>query len=148
MNLILTPQNLSFLFGALLLLIGMIGGNFEIGGIRIPVVPTRIRVHAAMAGFTFIGFALWQPSRHDDTHTAMGSLEWDMDRLGADYASFPLDNIPEHCRDACALDSKCLAWTYVKPNTIRGPKPVCYLKNAVPPPQNNGCCVSGVRRVP
>ncbi len=76
----------------------------------------------------------------------MSEMEWNKDRFGADYASFPLptDN-PKSCEDACRSDAGCKAWTFVKPNTIRGPSPMCYLKNAVPPPQDNAACVSGIK---
>jgi TPR repeat protein len=79
----------------------------------------------------------------------MSDMEWDTDRFGADYTGFslPTDN-PKQCEDACRSDEKCRAWTYVKPNTIRGPKPMCYLKSAIPPRQDNPNCVSGIKVAP
>jgi len=76
----------------------------------------------------------------------MSEMTWNQDRFGADYSAFPLptDN-PKQCEDACKSVSKCKAWTYVKPNTIRGPNPMCYLKEAIPPPREDPCCVSGTK---
>jgi len=76
----------------------------------------------------------------------MSPMEWGMDRGGADYKVFDLpgDN-PSLCLNACARDSRCMAWTYVKPNTIQGPRPRCWLKQAVPPPSRNPACVSGYK---
>ena len=78
------------------------------------------------------------PQVKEPTQSKMSEMEWNKDRLGADYSWFPLpsDN-PKLCEDACSSDSKCKAWTFVKPNTIRGPSPICYLKSAAPPPQDN-----------
>ena len=51
-------------------------------------------------------------------------MEWDINRPGSDFSNFnlPAPN-PELCRDRCAQDPKCKAWTYVKPNTVQGPNP-------------------------
>ncbi len=73
-------------------------------------------------------------------------LEWDTDRPGLDYHSMDLPSPdPNLCLRECYYDPQCQAWTYVKPNTIQGPYPRCWLKYAVPPPQLNSCCVSGVK---
>jgi|GEM_PF-3078332 hypothetical protein len=78
--------------------------------------------------------------------STMGPMEWDTDRMGQDYSNFDLPKAnPALCRDACARDPKCKAWTYVKPNTIQGAKPRCWLKYAVPRPRHSTCCVSGVK---
>jgi hypothetical protein len=83
---------------------------------------------------------------HGKPEPKMNEMEWNTDRLGADYTFFPLptDN-PKQCEDACRFDEKCRSWTYVKPNTIREPAPMCYLKNAIPPSQDNPSCVSGTK---
>ncbi|GEM_PF-4838239 len=84
--------------------------------------------------------------RSTSSMPVMGPMEWDTDRMGLDYSNFDLPEAdPALCRDACARDSKCKAWTYVKPNTIQGPRPRCWLKYAVPRPSHNTCCVSGVK---
>jgi hypothetical protein len=53
------------------------------------------------------------------------------------------DTRVKQCSDACAANKDCLAWTYVKPNTIQGPLGNCWLKNAIPAPVANNCCISG-----
>ena len=73
-------------------------------------------------------------------------MEPDTDRPGMDYTSFDLPYAdPKLCMEACNRDPRCRAWTYVKPNTIQGPRPRCWLKHSVPPPKPHYCCVSGVK---
>jgi hypothetical protein len=73
------------------------------------------------------------------------AMEWDTNRMGSDYSNFDLPrDDPGLCRDACANEPNCKAWTYVKPN-FQGPKPRCWLKYAVPQATPNTCCVSGVK---
>jgi hypothetical protein len=72
-------------------------------------------------------------------------MEFDVDRPGSDFHNFDLAApSPEVCRDACASDGRCLAYTYVRPG-VQGPSARCWLKNAVPNAVSNSCCVSGVR---
>lgn len=67
------------------------------------------------------------------------------DRMGSDYTSIEMGAPdPYLCQQACENDYKCRAWTYVRPHTIQGPIPLCWLKSAVPAPEGRGCCVSGV----
>jgi hypothetical protein len=62
-----------------------------------------------------------------------------------DYRSFtPAVADPAACSSACAAEAQCRAWTYVRPNTVQGPSPRCWLKSGVPPAQPNACCDSGV----
>lgn len=74
-----------------------------------------------------------------------GTREPGWDRPGSDYFSFilraPRDSM---CAWRCMQDSRCRAWTYVRPG-IQGPRARCWLKNAVPAPVRNTCCVSGVK---
>ena len=74
------------------------------------------------------------------------SLEGDVDRPGGDYANFDLASGDANaCKGACEKDgSKCKAWTFVKAG-MQGPKPRCWLKNAIPPASTNNCCTSGAR---
>lgn len=145
----MTLQTISFIFGALLILVGILGGGFEVKELKIPKVHIGSRLISSFAGVLFISFAVWLSFGKvniEDSQVRMSDMEWDTDRFGADYTglTLPTDN-PELCKDACRSDSNCKAWTYVKPNTIRGPKPICYLKIAIPPPQDNVCCVSGTK---
>ncbi|MBW1744301.1 MAG: PAN domain-containing protein [Deltaproteobacteria bacterium] len=79
--------------------------------------------------------------------TVSRGMEYNVDRMGQDYQNFDLPKAdPRICQEKCAADPKCKAWTYVKPNTIQGPRPRCWLKHSVPPPRESDCCVSGVKR--
>lgn len=97
-------------------------------------------VRAAVA---LLLFAAPSRSRSDGP----GDLEWDIDRQGSDYAEFVLEAAdPTVCQERCQLDDRCRAWTYVKENTVKGPKPRCYLKSDVPTPKPMPGRVSGVKR--
>jgi PAN domain len=76
-----------------------------------------------------------------------GSLEFGVNRPGQDMASFDLDegDTPADCASLCEQSSDCRAFTFVQPG-IQAAKPRCWLKNAVPEPQESACCVSGVKR--
>lgn len=72
-------------------------------------------------------------------------FEHDVDRPGGDYRNFDLTRPePRDCERACAGDSRCAAFTYVRPG-VQGPHPRCWLKTVAAAPVANGCCVSGVR---
>jgi hypothetical protein len=60
---------------------------------------------------------------------------------GSDYANFNADS-QYVCRNACGGDSRCQAWTWVKPG-IQGPSGRCWLKHRVPTLVKDGCCNSG-----
>jgi hypothetical protein len=80
-----------------------------------------------------------------DPTPSLGGWSGDnIDRPGGDFANFDLNGaFPSDCRDACAKDGKCQAWTYVKPG-VQGPKARCWLKSSVPPARANSCCISEV----
>ena len=73
------------------------------------------------------------------------TAEDNTDRPGADYKNFDLPQ-PNWtlCRDACANDGNCRAYTYVKPGA-QGATARCWLKSSVPAAVQNGCCISGAR---
>jgi len=76
---------------------------------------------------------------------AAGSFEKNRDRPGSDYRRFEIANPqPALCQQACNNESKCRAWTYVKPG-VQGNKARCWLKNDVPSAKVSSCCVSGVK---
>lgn len=79
----------------------------------------------------------------------MNQMALEVNRAGSDYRYFDMmKSSPTACEDACATDSQCKAWTYVRPG-VRGPFARCWLKNTVPPPtQGAQCCVSGVKLHP
>jgi len=74
------------------------------------------------------------------------AMQWNTVRPGSTFRSFNLRTAaPEACREACFNNRYCRAWTYVKPYTLYGSRPRCLLKDAVPPPRRDRCCVSGVK---
>jgi PAN domain len=81
--------------------------------------------------------------------TRPGPVEASIDRTGGDYRSFDLPSDPtaEPCKKACEGESRCRAWTYVRPGYL-GPSASarCYLKSQVKPPRRKPCCMSGVVR--
>lgn len=84
--------------------------------------------------------------RSGGSQEPMLPTEPDIDRAGLDYDNFDLESAdPQICKDTCAGDPRCKAWTYVKPG-YQGNKARCWLKNGKPQPRNNNCCVSGVKQ--
>jgi hypothetical protein len=88
------------------------------------------------------------PAKKSNNCCASGTIgEADTDRPGGDYTHF--DNVmgmavtPQLCQTICQNQEKCMAWTFVKPGTIQGPKGVCWLKDTIPPPVKNSSCISG-----
>ena len=148
----MTLQTMSFIFGALLLAVAILGGGFEVKEVKISNASTSVRILAGLVGLVFmaVGLGLWLPSTSTGTTpiaptATMSEREHDKDRLGGDYTGFDIntDHI-EDCETACKDDTKCRAWTYVKAG-VKGPSARCYLKNVVPAISNNPCCVSGTK---
>jgi len=76
-----------------------------------------------------------------------GGFEVNTLRPGGDYSSFDLvEARPELCRDECTNDSRCLAFTYVKPGP-QAPQAHCWLKNFAPGRMEDPCCVSAAKIV-
>lgn len=76
-----------------------------------------------------------------------GPIEYGIERTGGDYRSF---NVEPHadgqqCAAACTEESRCRAWTYVRPG-YHGPAARCVLKARITPPRRKPCCISGVTR--
>jgi len=74
-------------------------------------------------------------------------MEQNVDRPGGGVLRQfnPATDDPTLCQQACLDDEDCHAWTYVKPNTIQGPSPNCWLKPEISPPVPNNCCISGTK---
>ncbi|XQQ07526.1 MAG: PAN domain-containing protein [Leptolyngbya sp. IPPAS B-1204] len=73
------------------------------------------------------------------------TVEFNTDRPGRDYRDFDLSQpCATRCQAACADDSDCVAYTYVKPG-VQGSKARCWLKDRVASPTRNSCCISGVK---
>lgn len=75
------------------------------------------------------------------------AVEFSIDRTGGDYRSFELPSDPTGlaCKAACDGETRCRAWTYLRPG-YGGPAARCFLKDHVKPPRRRPCCVSGVVR--
>lgn len=85
------------------------------------------------------------PSPRPTVATASLTVEEGVDRPGSDYRNFDLpDTNFESCREACAKDANCAAYTFVKAG-IQSVSARCWLKSAVPPGGPSSCCVSGVK---
>lgn len=76
-----------------------------------------------------------------------GSLEFSIDRHGGDYKSMDVnaDATGEVCAKLCQEDSKCRAFTYLRPG-YGGASARCFLKDRITKPKRKPCCVSGVVR--
>ena len=81
------------------------------------------------------------------TVQSSGKVESGINRPGGDYKDFVMEpSIAGFapCQSACTSNSQCKAWTFVVAG-VQGPKPHCWLKNTIPKPINDKCCVSGVK---
>ena len=149
----MTLRTMSFIFGAFLLAVGILGGSFEVKEVKVSNVTTSVRIFAGLAGLVFIGLGFWQPSflatsdpaRSGGPTATMSEREHDKDRYGGDYSFFDVstDHI-EDCEGACKADTKCVAWTYVRPGYVK-PHAWCALKSVIPAISDNPCCVSGTK---
>ncbi len=76
---------------------------------------------------------------------ALGSgFEPGIDRPGSDIKNGFHTASAQACRKACQDNTKCKSFTWVKPNTIQGPKGRCWIKHSIPKAVNRSCCISGV----
>lgn len=73
------------------------------------------------------------------------TFELNTDRLGSDYRQIHQIHSANDCKDLCAQDGNCKAYTWVKPG-VQAPHGVCYLKNPAPPQTPNNCCISGIKQ--
>jgi hypothetical protein len=56
----MTLQSMSFIFGALLLAVGILGGGFEVKEIKVSNVSIGVRIVAGIVGLFFVGLGFWQ----------------------------------------------------------------------------------------
>jgi len=154
----MTLPMMSFIFGALLLAVGILGGGFEVKEVKVSNVTTTGRILAGLFGAAFIVLGFWHsslPTTSEPTPLAplpaastaarMSEREHDKNRFGGDYSTFDVatDRI-EDCEGKCKEAQQCAAWTYVKPGFSR-PNAVCWLKDVAPAISDNVCCVSGTK---
>jgi serine/threonine protein kinase len=76
---------------------------------------------AGLTGYQYLQLTRW-------------NLELNTDRIGADYNNMYISKPdPDLCKQICAVDEQCQAFTYVRPG-IEGDRARCYFKNGVPSP--------------
>jgi hypothetical protein len=94
------------------------------------------------AGTTTTATATGTPS---SSYTSLPpDAEADTDRFGSDIDMKVLEAPdPMLCYNLCQANSRCAAWSYVKPGAL-GRNPICFLKSPEPKPYRNKCCVSGI----
>lgn len=74
-----------------------------------------------------------------------GTFEGGVDRPGFDYANFQqMSPRAILCQNRCDSDTRCRAWTYVKPG-VQGANARCWLKDRVPKAVKSNCCTSGIK---
>lgn len=96
-----------------------------------------------------ISFSIFILSGHLATASSQDNItvERDTDRVGGDYKNFDLSEAKyQLCRNACANDSNCRAYTYAHPGVQGRSKAHCWLKNPVPEASSSSCCISGVKK--
>ena len=71
-------------------------------------------------------------------------VEPNVDRPGSDFKILWLKGGLQACQEACAQNPQCKSYTYVRTG-VEGRLEGCWMKNGVPPPVEDGCCVSGVK---
>jgi hypothetical protein len=104
------------------------------------VIPAAERDNCCISGAR--GGAVTGPG---DGGASALTAEDNINRRGGDYKNFDLSqNIWTSCRDACANDGNCKAYTYTRPG-VQGPNARCWLKSSAPAAERDNCCISGVR---
>jgi hypothetical protein len=108
---------------------------------------TRSAAAAVIFALVVIGFGAGAgDGSADEQRRPSVSMEYDIDRPGADYSNFEVrDGNPEACRSRCAGEGRCQAFTFVKAG-VQGRFARCYLKTTVPPRRADRCCISGVKQ--
>ncbi len=93
-----------------------------------------------------VALLLWCDLSYAEERALMSDPDYGFDRAGGDYRNFtPRTSDPTLCEEACANDAQCLAWSYVKPHSVKGPHPECWLKNIVPDKKEVSHVVSGTK---
>jgi PAN domain len=100
-------------------------------------VTTRAENSCCVSGVR--GAAVLEPKR--------GPVEFSIDRTGGDYRTVEIapDPTGSACSEACKGETRCRAWTYLRPG-YHGPAAHCFLKDRITAPRRRPCCISGVVR--
>ena len=72
------------------------------------------------------------------------SVENNINRYGSDIRGIEIASAGACCQ-ACLAESRCRAYTYVKPG-VQADHAMCWLKSSVPPTNPDTNCISGVKR--
>ncbi len=79
----------------------------------------------------------------------MSDPDYGIDRPWKDYDDFvPKTPDPTLCEERCENESRCVAWSYVKPHSAKGSNARCYLKDAVSEQKEAAHVVSGTKIKP
>jgi hypothetical protein len=102
-------------------------------------IPPEVREDCCISGLKGAG------GGQGGAQTAGQRFEHDVNRAGYDYRDFaPARASAVECAQACGRESRCRAWTWVK-SDHEPPSGHCWLKNTVPEPGADECCVSGLK---
>jgi hypothetical protein len=103
--------------------------------------------HCAPRRVVFVVLSLlWSLICYADEPVKMSEPEYGFDRQMGDYFDFEPDlPDPTLCEDRCEKESRCRAWSYVKPHSVKGAGPRCFLKYLVAEKQKVVHAVSGIK---
>ena len=115
----------------------------EISAMGKPKIPSLPLTSAILAIFLFCPTVI--PAGEKDPKPRQPAwVEPGVDRPGSDFKILWLRGGPEACLEACAQNPLCKSYTYVREG-VAGRMEGCWLKDDVPPPVEDGCCVSGMK---
>jgi len=78
----MTPQSMSFIFGAILLAVAILGGGFEVKEIKVSNVTVGVRIIAGIVGLFFIVLGFWpQPIALTESGSAPGGAGMEPPRV-------------------------------------------------------------------
>lgn len=146
--------------GVIALFAAILGGGLKALGFEIPVLQsTRRQILLAAFGTVLIAWGMAvepvkkraEPAQVTDREPATKppvTYEEGVDRWGDDLYPIPIVMPRDDamlCATACMQDPRCKAFTYVRPNTIRGPTGECFLKSGPGVVRSHVCCISGLK---
>jgi PAN domain len=109
------------------------------------VTPPPVANGCCISGVKYMSAPPPPPPPPPPPQPASRAYEQGINRPGMDYRNFDLSAAnPELCWNECLREPRCRAYTYVHPG-VQGPAPRCWLKDGVPNPRPESCCVSGVK---
>lgn len=146
--------------GVIALFAAILGGGVKALGFEIPALQsTRRQILLAAFGTVLIAFGMAvEPAKQRAEPAPIPApgpvtkppvtYEEGVDRWGDDLYPVPIVMPRDDamlCAAACVQDPRCKAFTYVRPNTIRGPTGECFLKSGPGVVRSHVCCISGLK---